>query len=71
MDRRSLLALAGGFLTASLAPEAQPTGSAHQAGVVWGTFPDASQVLFEPLRGGLRDPGYIEGRNLVFQQRWA
>jgi len=53
------------------APEAQPARTARQIGVVWGTFPDRSQVLFEPLRDGLRELGYTEGRNIVFQQRWG
>jgi putative ABC transport system substrate-binding protein len=35
------------------------------------TFPDASKVLFQPLRDALRELGYVEGRNVFFHQRWA
>lgn len=54
-----------------LAAMAQPAGKVHQIGVVWGTFPDRSQELFTPLRDRLRELGYVEGRNIVFQQRWG
>jgi ABC-type uncharacterized transport system substrate-binding protein len=64
-------ALAGSLLTAPLVAEAQSAGKVQQIGIVWGTFPDASRVLFEPLRDGLRDLGHVEGRNIVFQQRWG
>ncbi len=50
---------------------AQQAGKVAQIGVVWGTFPDRSQELFEPLRERLRDLGYVEGRNILFQQRWG
>jgi putative ABC transport system substrate-binding protein len=51
--------------------EAKQAAKVHQIGVVWGTFPDRSQELFVPLRDRLRELGYVEGRNILFQQRWA
>ena len=72
MDRRRFIGtLAGSLLAAPLAAEAQQAGEVHEIGIVWGTFPDASKVLFEPLREALRELGYVEGRNILFQQRWA
>jgi putative ABC transport system substrate-binding protein len=72
MDRRAFVAaLTGGLLARPVAAEAQQAGKVHQIGVVWGTFPDRSQELFVPLRDRLRELGYIEGRNVLFQQRWA
>lgn len=56
---------------APLAAEAQPAEKVHQIGVVWGTFPDRSQELFAPLRDRLGELGYVEGSNIVFQQRWG
>ena len=32
---------------------------------------EAPDNLFEPFKRGLRDLGYVEGRNLVIEQRWA
>jgi putative ABC transport system substrate-binding protein len=58
-------------LLSSARVEAQQARTIHQIGIVWGTFPHVSRVLFEPLREGLRELGYVEGRNIVFQQRWA
>jgi putative ABC transport system substrate-binding protein len=54
-----------------LTAQGQKTVKPHQIGVVWGTFPDRSQELFDPLRDRLRELGYVEDRNIVFQQRWA
>jgi putative ABC transport system substrate-binding protein len=72
IDRRTFLAGTGAVLLAApLGAEAQPVAKVPQIGIVWGTFPDASRVLFEPLRDGLRDLGYVEGRNIAFQQRWG
>jgi putative ABC transport system substrate-binding protein len=58
-------------LVASLAAEAQQSRKVYQIGVVWGTFPDRSEELFVPLRDRLRELGYVDGKNIVFQQRWA
>jgi len=67
--RAGLLALL--LLAARPAAEAQQAEKAYQVGVVWGTFPDRSQELFTPLRDRLRELGYVEGRDIVFQQRWG
>jgi putative ABC transport system substrate-binding protein len=39
--------------------------------VLWFTFPSVSAPFFEAFRDGLRGLGYVEGQNIVFEQRWA
>ena len=58
-----LLALALGICTAARAE----TKTVH-VGFLRAEAPDE---LLEPFRRGLRDLGYVEGRNLVIEQRWA
>ena len=73
MDRRTFLAGTGVFLLAApLAAEAQ------QAGKLWriGWLGDGTRAAREgntltPLREGLRELGYIEGKNLVIDARWS
>jgi putative ABC transport system substrate-binding protein len=73
--KRRISTVAGLFVLLGLvapAPgEAQQAGKVPQIGIVWGTFPDRSQELFAPLRDRLRELGYVEGRNILFQQRWG
>ena len=71
MDRRPFVAGAVSILLTPLAARTQQARTVQEIGIVWGTFPDRSRILFEPLRDGLRDLGYLEGRNILFQQRWG
>ncbi len=73
MDRRGFLsAVAGGLLAASLAAEAQQAGRVPRIGLLllFGT-PGQPNPLVDAFRGGLRDLGYVEGRNLAIEYRWA
>jgi putative ABC transport system substrate-binding protein len=74
MDRRRfLLASLAGALAAPLAAEAQQAGRMYRIGYLLdGRPPD--QTPSPPLRAleeTLRDLGYVEGRNLVFERRFA
>jgi putative ABC transport system substrate-binding protein len=73
MDRRAFIAtIAGSLLTAPLAAEAQGPGRIWRIGLLFtGAPPPESSRGVEALRGGLRDLGYIEGRNIAFEYRWA
>ena len=72
MDRRTFLGtLAGGLLAAPLAAEAQQTSKVSRIGFM-GLISAASHASrVEALRGGLRDLGYVEGKNLRIEFRWA
>jgi len=71
VDRRAFLGtLAGGLLAAPLAAGAQQAGTVYRVGVLSG----GSAASGDPLgwsEDKLRELGYIEGRNLVIERRYA
>jgi putative ABC transport system substrate-binding protein len=71
MDRRGFIgALAGGLLAAPLAAEAQPAPRNARIGYL-ATNLATTPHLQDAFRQGLRDLGYVEGRNLVIEYRSA
>jgi putative ABC transport system substrate-binding protein len=74
MDRRAFIALiAGACLLEPRAVRAQQSGKVFRIGLlVPRTEPErADQVALDSLRTGLRDLGWVEGKNLVIETRWA
>jgi putative ABC transport system substrate-binding protein len=70
VDRRAFIGtLAGGLLAAPLTAGAHPAGKAWRIGFVRGSAPPAAEV--EAFRQGLRELGYVEGKNLDILFRWA
>jgi putative tryptophan/tyrosine transport system substrate-binding protein len=71
MKRRAFLSvMAGGLRAAPLAAEAQQVTKAPRIGFL--AFNLATNThLPEAFRQGLRDLGYVEGRNVVFEYRDA
>jgi putative ABC transport system substrate-binding protein len=71
MDRRAFLGtLTGGLLAAPLAVEAQQPPKVHQIGYLSSQSPVPANRV-EALRMGLRDLGYIEGKNIAIVFRSA
>ncbi len=74
MRRAAVIAsLALGLIAVPLAVEAQQPGKALRIGLL-GTVPPtdpAASVLWEPLLQGLRDLGYVEGKNIVIERRYS
>ena len=72
MDRREfIVTLAGGLLAAPFAAEAQQAAKIARIGYLSAGGLAANPHLPEAFRQGLRDLGYVEGRNVVIEYRSA
>ena len=73
MDRRVFLIGSIGLLAVPLAAEAQPAPKVHRLGLLLATTAsDAAYArLVEAFRQGLREVGYVEGRNIIIEYRYA
>jgi putative ABC transport system substrate-binding protein len=73
MDRRTFLAGTGAvLLVAPLAADAQPAGKVPVIGMLDYGAPDAARLAWwKALREALQELGYVEGRSIVFEARWA
>jgi putative tryptophan/tyrosine transport system substrate-binding protein len=68
--RRQFLLAAGVFLVLPRVKAQQPT---KRARVAWLGFtgPEGGGIYLEVFKQGLRDLGHVEGRDVVFEIRWA
>ncbi len=71
MRRREFVALIGGALGFPRVGLAQPTARVHRIGFLGTAFASGYVREVEWVRGGLRVLGYVEGRNLIVEYRWA
>jgi putative ABC transport system substrate-binding protein len=72
MDRRTFIgAFAGGLVIARSVAEAQPAAKVYRIGILLGATAETVAPLVRALTEGLRDLGYVEGRNFVFERRYA
>ena len=70
--RTVLAALAASALTTPLSAFAQkPPAKLHRIGFLGLRSAASMADRFDAFRAGLRDLGYIEGRNIVIEARWA
>jgi putative ABC transport system substrate-binding protein len=70
--RREFIFTLGGAAAAwPLAAHAQQPGKVHRIGILWASTPSANAPRMEAFRQGLRELGYVEGRNLVIAARGA
>jgi ABC-type uncharacterized transport system substrate-binding protein len=65
------IVLAVGLVLAPVPGEAQTAGTPRRIGVLYPSTRAADTRSDESLIGGLRALGWIEGRNLVVERRWA
>src|SRR5262249_1443887 len=74
LDRRTFLGiLAGALLAAPLAAEAQPTGMVYRMGMIWMPSPPSPAFvrMWDAFSDGLRQLGYVEGKNILIERRYS
>jgi putative tryptophan/tyrosine transport system substrate-binding protein len=72
IDRRTFIgSVAGGLLVAPVAARAQQAGKVYRIGILEAIPAAQNAVNLDALRKGLRDLGYVEGRNLIIEYRSA
>jgi putative ABC transport system substrate-binding protein len=59
------------LLTVAVIAEAQQSTKVPRIGYLGLSVPSANVARIEALRQGLRDLGYVEGKNIVVEWRWA
>jgi ABC-type uncharacterized transport system substrate-binding protein len=72
MDRRVFISgMTLSLLAAPLAAEAQPVGKVPRIGVIVTATRPETEHLIKALSEGLRELGYVEGRNVMLELRFA
>jgi putative ABC transport system substrate-binding protein len=71
MNRRELIALFGGTAMWPVLARAQNTGKVARIGLMGNSTAALEANLIGPFRDGLRELGYEEGQNTIFEFRWA
>jgi len=66
-----VVALVLSLVAAPLTGEAQQAGRVYRIGFLGATSVSGYAPQVQAFRGGLRDLGYVEGKNLVIDFRWA
>jgi putative ABC transport system substrate-binding protein len=67
----SFLTLCAMLFALSFAAEAQQLAKMPRIGFLNALFPTTNPVRIEAFREGLRDVGYVEGKNIVIEYRYA
>jgi putative ABC transport system substrate-binding protein len=72
MERRVFVTAAGlSLLGVPIRAVAQPASRIPRVGYLFSFTPSAGQELWDACRQGLRELGYVDGRNIVLEPRWA
>jgi ABC-type uncharacterized transport system substrate-binding protein len=71
MKRRDFISLVGSAVAWPLAAHAQQRAMVPVIGLLSGGSPDTFAPLEAPFREGLADVGFVEGKNVAFEYRWA
>ena len=72
MDRRDVIGTLGGALVvAPFFARAQPAAGRFTIGMLGVGSPASTGTLYDAFYAGMRDLGYVEGRNVSYELRWA
>lgn len=72
MNRRTCLRLiAGAAALSPMAAHAQRPAKAHRVGVLMTATPAAASHIVAAFADAMRELGHVEGKNVVFEYRWA
>ena len=71
MRRRKFIGFVGGLLASPIAARAQQPAKVARIGYLGLGTPAAAATRIEALRAGLNGLGYIEGKNIAIEFRWA
>jgi len=71
IGRRTFLFASGALLVAPFSTRAQPRGKTYRIGYLQTATPDEQAPLTNAFDDGLRELGYVEGRNIVIERRFA
>src|SRR2546428_437257 len=72
MTRRAFIrGLAGAVMLPPMAADAETPAKARRIGLMMSTTPVAASHIVAAFADGLRELGHVEGKNVVFEYRWA
>jgi putative tryptophan/tyrosine transport system substrate-binding protein len=71
LDRRTFVVGGVAALAAPLAAEAQQSAKIPRVGYLFSFTRTGGEHLWDACREGLRELGYVEGRDMVLEPRWA
>ena len=71
MRRREFITLFGAAAAWPLAAHAQQPARIPRVGYLFSFIPSEGRHLWDACRQGLRERGYIEGKSIVLEPRWA
>ena len=69
--RREFITLLGGAAAWPLVARAQQTAKVRTIGFLGAESAATNQHFFDVFREGMRDHAYIDGKNIIFVERWA
>jgi len=71
VPRRQFLTAAGALLAAPLTAKGQPAAKVPRVGVLYAGTREAAAQNVEAFQQGLREHGYVEGKNIVLESRYG